>query len=257
MKSTLYKSLLIIGATGGLLLGGCSTPLSQKTDELGISTDGAYHGEGKIYFDQQTKADTLINYSFGPNPLEEQSHEVKIPLRVLGDKSEQARSYKVTIVKDKTTAEAGKHFTPLKESYQFRAGEYTDTLRIELLRSALPAEVEEPVRLTIKLEGTADLQVAFEKQNQYTITFNNYLAIPSPWIYLGPYYLGDYHTLKYIKLLEAYDHDENKFWADENFGAKFAEWMLNIKNVRDYFLAHPELEVPPIPDPSAYLTFVE
>lgn len=256
MKSTLYKSLLIIGATGGLLLGGCSTPLSQKTDELGISTDGAYHGEGKIYFDQHTKADTLINYSFGPNPLEEQSHEVKIPLRVLGDKSEQARSYKVTIVKDKTTAEAGKHFTPLKESYQFRAGEYTDTLRIELLRSALSPDNEKPVTLAISLEGTSDLSVAFEKQNHYTISFDNYLAEPPFWVYFKDIYCGSYNPIKYLKLLEYYDNDPQNFYTALENG-KYAEFIIHMKEVRDYFLAHPEYGIKDIPDLSASVPFDE
>lgn len=256
MKSTLYKSLLIIGATGGLLLGGCSTPLSQKTDELGISTDGAYHGEGKIYFDQHTKADTLINYSFGPNPLEEQSHEVKIPLRVLGDKSEQTRSYKVTIVKDKTTAEAGKHFTPLKESYQFRAGEYTDTLRIELLRSELSPDNEKPVTLAISLEGTSDLSVAFEKQNHYTISFDNYLAEPYFWVYYKGYLWGEYNRLTYLKLLEYFDNEPTNL--EKAFHEqKFTELFIYMKEVRDYFIAHPEYGINDIPDLSASVPFDE
>ena len=253
MKSTLYKSLLLISAAT-FLLSSCSSPMDNMVGEIGLSQDGAYHGESKIYFDQKNKADTIIHYSFGPNPIEVEKYEVKIPLRVLGDKSEQARSYKVSILKDKSTAEAGKHFTPLQDVYNFRAGEYTDTLRIEILRNELSADNNKPVTLSLSLEGTSDLPVAFEQQNHYTISFDNYLTEPSPWIYLTIIF-GDYHRLKYIKLLEAYDHDENKFW--EGYTTNFSEWILNVKSVRDYFLAHPELNVPRFGDLSTFLTFIE
>lgn len=255
MKSTLYKSLPLI-TSAILFFTSCSSPMGNMVSEIGLSADGAYHGETKIYFDQKSQADTIIHYSFGPNPLEVQKYEVKIPLRVLGDKSEQARSYKVSIIKDKSTAEAGKHFTPLQEVYHFRAGEYTDTLRIELLRNELSADNNKPVTLSISLEGTSDLPVAFERQNHCTISFDNYLSEPYFWGYFQGIYWGSYNRLEYLKLLEYYDHDPVNL-EKALMDAKYMELIINMKAVRDYFLAHPEYGINDIPDLSTSIPFDE
>lgn len=230
--------------------------MDNMVSEIGLSPDGAYHGANKIYFDQKNQGDTIIRYSFGPNPIEVEKYEVKIPLRVIGDKSEQARSYKVAIIKDKTTAEVGKHFTPLQEVYHFRAGEYTDTLRINLLRKELSADNNKPVTLSISLEGTSDLPVAFEQQNHYTISFDNYLSEPYFWGYYQGIYWGSYNRLEYLKLLEYYDHDPVTL-ENALFGAKYMELIINMKAVRDYFLAHPEYGIDDIPDLSASVPFDE
>lgn len=247
------NSISLLIATVALLLGSCDTPLKQKTEELGISTTGAYQGSAKIYFDQSNTADTLVSYSFGANPIEVHSYVVKVPLRVIGDKSGLPRAYQVEVVKDKTTAQSGVHYTPLQQTYQFRAGEYTDTLRIELLRDALSPDQAKPDTLTIRLVSTDDLSVAFEAHNQVMVTFDNYLAEPSTWGYYV-YFMGAYSRIKYIKLLEAYDNDENKFW---NGIMSWTDWILNVRNVRDYFLAHPEYGINDIPDPSAFVPFIE
>lgn len=240
----------------GAALALSSISCNQITYSGDFTPDGEFIGESAIYFDHEEKADTLKSYSFGPLPAEITSQTVDIPIRILGDVSSQSLTYHVVADETETTAKPRIHYTPLKDEYHFRQGAVTDTLRVEILRDALDTEDEGGVKLVLKLQGGNGLKVAFERENRQVITFNNHISEPYWWVYYESW-LGGYHRLKYLKLLEYYENDPTKLEESLNNG-ELSRLLINNKKMYDYFKAHPEIKVPlPPVDPSTLISFQE
>ena len=236
------------------LLGLLGTSCNRITYEGDFTPDGQYIGSSAIYFDHKQQADTLTNYSFGILPPEVEVHEVAIPLRILGDIPDKPLTFHVVADPTESTAESGVHYAPLAESYQFRSGAVTDTLRVKLLRSKISADEEKSLRLVLMLRSSDQLKVAFERDNKQIITFDNYVAEPYFFQYLP---LGTYHRLKYLKLLEYYHSDPDELLDSYWNKGEANRFFISCKKVYDYFAAHPELGVPLDFDPSAYIPFEE
>ena len=49
------------------------------------------------------------HYSFGLNPPSVSEKTINLPVRIIGEKSENPREFSIEIIKDKTTAEANNH----------------------------------------------------------------------------------------------------------------------------------------------------
>lgn len=178
--------------------------------------EGSYTDDSRIYFEYLFQdpnyygtrliiRDSLI-VSLGKLDKEIESYEVKIPLKLLGLPLTTEGQYKVhvleagIVLKGKTTAQENIHYLPLKESYQFRKDEWTDTLKVTVLRSALNTSftAKESKTLMLGLEETADLKLGMRDGWEIKMSINNFLEKPSWWREGG---LGYYHPEKYRILL--------------------------------------------------------
>lgn len=178
--------------------------------------EGSYTDNSRVYFEYLFQdpnyygtrliiRDSLI-VSLGKLDKEIESYDVKIPLKLLGLPLTAEGTYKVRVLetghvlKGKTTAKENVHYLPLKDSYPFRKDEWTDTLTVTVLRSALSSSftAKESKTLILGLEETEGLKLGMRDGWEIKMSINNFLEKPSWWVVAG---LGYYHPEKYRILL--------------------------------------------------------
>lgn len=213
---------LTLFALGALLFASCEK-------EAGLT----YTGKDKIYFAYNYKYYTnLIEYdkvtfSFGMLPDEVMKDTARVGIRVLGQKSDKDRQYRVSVDADSTTAEAGKHYEALQQQYTFKAGLFEDSLKIVVLRTHLNSShiTQENRRLRLKVESSSDFDTGTQKGAYIDVYLNNYLSEPKWWKRyesMGLYY---YHPEKWKILMKFHD----KF-KDAN-----ADYPMDVNLVSPYF----------------------
>ena len=132
--------------------------------------------------------------------------EVKIPVKILGGKLTEDKTYKVevvetgTTIKGKTTAIVNKHYLPLADSYVFHSDVWVDTLRFTALRSDLSSNYadQETRTLVLRITDEGELKKGLRNGWEMLVSLSNYIAEPSWWNVYG---LGFYHPEKYKILL--------------------------------------------------------
>ena len=132
--------------------------------------------------------------------------EVKIPVKILGGKLTEDKTYKVevvetgTTIKGKTTAVVNKHYLPLADSYVFHSDVWVDTLRFTALRSDLSSNYadQETRTLVLRITDEGELKKGLRNGWEMLVSLSNYIAEPSWWNVYG---LGFYHPEKYKILL--------------------------------------------------------
>lgn len=212
----------------------------------GIDYEGTYN-EGfareaqarQVYFHYPTQQDTLVSHSFSFEPINKLEHTVELPVRVAGPVSTAPLSYRVSVVKEKTTAVEGKHYIALEEKYSISKGEVESKLPVRVLRSALVGD--EVIKLVLRLEPSEDLGVAFASSREIRVDITNNIpqGIKDYWNnYMSAGYgLGPYSDAKFLKLLEYYDSKLEKL----NEGLARPDFVLSVEKLYKYFKAHPEL----------------
>ncbi|HEX2536294.1 MAG TPA: DUF4843 domain-containing protein, partial [Chitinophagaceae bacterium] len=102
----------------------------RKAEELRYST----HDNIYFDFDPETKDRDSIVYTFAYEPARA-SDTILLPVRISGNRVPVARTFKVSIQPQGTTAQAGLHYEALKESYTLPADSGTFSLPIILLNT--------------------------------------------------------------------------------------------------------------------------
>lgn len=162
----------------------------KKADEL------TYNTSDNIYFDfdPATKDRDSIVYTFAYEPTKARD-TVFLPVRISGNRVPQARTFKVQVVTDGTTAIAGTHYEALKEEYTMPADSGTLALPIILYNSA-PELTRQSVTLKLTLVSTADFSLNFPGLVTSKILFSSKLEKPEWWeMWLGSYYSQVKHEL--------------------------------------------------------------
>ncbi|MCL2561730.1 MAG: DUF4843 domain-containing protein [Rikenellaceae bacterium] len=146
------------------------------------------------YFDSRT-------FSFGLLAEEIEQGEARLVVEYTGTPSDRDRTYYVSIVADKTTAQAGIHYMPFPREQIIGAGMLRDTLRITILREHMNRSFNNPVdaRLQLRLEASDDFDLGIEAGVQMTLLMNDYLTEPLWWN--SNTGLGYYHPLKWRILI--------------------------------------------------------
>lgn len=174
-------------------------PSCEDTDYMTYDTSN-----NGIYFLSDT-----MQYSFSVTPIEQRTHLVKIPVRVMGGISDVARPINFEVITDTTTAEEG---------VQYRIGEAVvlpDSINgfipVEILRDGLKgsnAEGYERYRLGLRLLSNDYFIPTLNVLNQkFVLNFDNSVEQPNwlsadgekVWIERE---LGKWHPLKLIKMVE-------------------------------------------------------
>lgn len=169
--------------------------------------DYPYTGKDRIQFrhytvnyNGRTYSDSLV-FSFGLKPDEITVDTAKIVMEYLGKGSDVERTYRVSVVKDSTTAVVGTHYKAIDELQKFRPGKLTDTLRIVVYRENLSTSFRNPqtIRIDLRLEPTEDFELGLQGGITKKILMNNYLSEPDWWEKHGN--LGYYHPEKWKVLI--------------------------------------------------------
>jgi hypothetical protein len=179
----------------------CIVAFSSCEDTDYMTYDTSNNG---IYFLSDT-----MQYSFSVTPIEQRTHLVKIPVRVMGGISDVARPINFEVITDTTTAEEG---------VQYRIGEAVvlpDSINgfipVEILRDGLKgsnAEGYERYRLGLRLLSNDYFIPTLNVLNQkFVLNFDNSVEQPNwlsadgekVWIERE---LGKWHPLKLIKMVE-------------------------------------------------------
>lgn len=185
--TNIWIACLFVLCCGGL------TSCDEKDYKL---FDSSHSG---IYFLEDS-----VSYSFGVTRLEITSKEMQLPVRIMGAPSEENRTFKIELVPEKTTAEAGVHYQVPTEMTVL-ADSVNAVLSFTVLRSNLGDDKNWQVAFRL-LESDAFVPVA-GMQTVCIASFNNIVEPPQWKIWNGSvswpdYYLGIWDPVKWVKFME-------------------------------------------------------
>ena len=145
----------------------------KKADEM------LFDHAPSVYFDTQGGDRDSILRTFAYTPTLAQD-TVWIPVRLLGIRTNQARTFAARVEMDSSTAIPGVHYEPLKPTYTIKADQGFTYLPLVIYNKDKELE-ERSVSVMIKLTGTTDLAI----QNPYLIkakvVFSAKLEKPDWW----------------------------------------------------------------------------
>ena len=179
--------------------------------------------------------DTL-QYSFGVTPMEQRTHIVNIPVRVMGGVSDVARKIGYEVIADTTTAVEGVQYK-LGEAYVL-PDSVNGYIPVEILRDGLKgsyAEGYERYRLGIRLVANEEFAPTLSADDQkFVLNFDNAVEMPNWYDAYGEKvwserYLGKWHPLKLIKMVEYFHAIE--FILPETYKKMVADYGENLENI--------------------------
>lgn len=177
-----------------------------------------------------------IYYTFGTEAFSVHDKCLKIPVVVVGRKSEHDRSFAIEIDSEETTATKGKEFDDFPTNYNIKANEYKTEIPITIHR--LKMSEEEVYKLVLKINAGKDFEEGIVENKKIVIAFTNRLDKPNWWNMLSEW-LGEYNPKKYQKFIEFNGKPISK---NDIYDNKYG--ILRIfKRVKIYFDEHPEFDV--------------
>lgn len=164
------------------------------------------------------------------------SDTVRIPLKIMGDALSYDARYKVTVVAEGTTAEVGKHYSPLSDSYIIEAGEFVKDFEIEILK-ADPALETESRAIVLRLVETDDFTIGYTKGSNVKLIITNQIIKPSYWDMPFSLYFGEYSKVKHNVIINILGHDF-PLTLSQAFRAPYSSgyWMVAGRAACQYFI---------------------
>ncbi|TXH60891.1 MAG: DUF4843 domain-containing protein [Bacteroidia bacterium] len=207
------------------------------------SIDSMYKEKSRIQFKYYTldfnKKMILNNkstYSFGMKSDDVQKDTAKIVVEFLGTPSEMDRTYKIKVAADSTTAVEGVHYEPISETQTFKAGKFSDTLRVVVIRKNLSTSFTQPEdkRLALEMIPSEDFDLGMKDGLKTYLYINNYLSEPVWWnTPLRADYIGFYHPKKWkilISFNERFSNAETCPFDVNNEGRQYFQGLANYLN---------------------------
>ena len=178
-----------------------------------------------IYFEQDS-----IYYSFGVTPLETDRYELHVPVEIMGTPSNTDRAFSVVIDNDKTTAEAGKHYT-VPTTFTIPADSINGFVPVTILRKDLG---DSDFKLAFKLVKNDNFTPVNEDLKEVLIHFNNRVEPPTWKDWQGnptwpDFYLGKWNPLTYIKFIEYFRAIEQE--APATYESMVKQYGPDLQNV--------------------------
>lgn len=147
----------------------------------------AFDSPAQVYFDFSAAQRDSLLYTFAYTPAKA-SDTIYLPVKLLGVRSTQPRSFMVKIDPDSTTAVADKHYKALEPSYQIAAGEGVCYVPV-ILYNTDPVLENASVRIKFYLEATDQLGVGLPPLSDGRLVFSSKLERPDWWgMWMGDYY---------------------------------------------------------------------
>lgn len=193
-------------------------------------TDQVYERGSGIYFYKDS-----LYYSFGEKAANYLEHTVAVPIKLMGAKASKARTFKVKLLADKTTAIADKHYKKLAEVYTLEADSVNAVVPITLLRKDLGGEAT--YEIILEMIPNKEFPEAVGKSMQVKVVFTNQLDEPNWWRFCRGY-VGQFHPKKYQKFIEFHGEAlENRY---NSYKKRELYYLSIFKKVKEYFDANPE-----------------
>jgi hypothetical protein len=155
-----------------------------------------YHAGNYIQFSKGI--DDSSSFSFLALP---DSGEAKYPVSVelVGMPENRDRTYKISVRTDVSTATPDNYTLPA--TFTFGAGKVIDTAWITLRKT--PEQAQNPVKLVLQLDSTADFAVGQTDYSIAIIYISNKISKPDWWnSTVEDQYLGTYSDKKYTLLIQ-------------------------------------------------------
>lgn len=191
----IYKNIALLFLLPALLL--CTACSETDYMRFDVSSSG-------VYFTKDT-----LNYSFGVTPIEVRTHVFKVPVRVMGNISDQDRIVSYQVIPDSTEAESGVQYNILEAVIP--AGKIDGYIAVEILRDNLAGTHKEgytKYKLGLRLTENNNFAPTLSIDDQIRVLrFDNAVEQPN---WLSPSgvkiwsvgELGTWHPLTFIKLVE-------------------------------------------------------
>lgn len=183
------KYLLIISV---LVLFSC-----QKNERL------IFDSKPGLYFALEDNVDSLTFSLLGSIS---NIDTVRIPIKIMGNALNYDGKFKVEIVQAATTAQVGKHYTALKESYIFEAGTFVKDFEIEVSKSDPDLETQSRV-IFLKINESNDFTVGYTKNVGLKLIITNQIIKPVYWDMPFSLYFGAYSKVKHNLIIKILGHD--------------------------------------------------
>ncbi len=192
-----------------------------------------YDEKPSVYFaDFSDNADSLV-YSFTTTAYD--TATINLRVKLLGALIED-RMYSV-VINPESTAEEGKHFDALNDTYTYTAGQTTVNLPIHLNYS--PDLDDNTVVLSISLVANDQMDLGYPDKITARILITNQLIKPVYWDYPFSLYFGVYSKVKHQICTDIMGHDfpltlaEARFW--NNSYTAYGYWMHAGRLAAVYF----------------------
>lgn len=144
-----------------------------------------------------------ISYSFALDPEEVRDTTIKVVVKVIGMAADYDRPYNIEIITDKTTATSAEWNPDIVSNRSIKAGELTDTIRIDVQRTeALQDKWEQ---ICLRLLPNDNFAIGYYNLEEVKVSFSDILAKPDWWdTWMGWGYMGNYYPEVYRKWIEIY-----------------------------------------------------
>ncbi len=137
-----------------------------------------------------------VEYSFLTEPQGTTEKQINVDACVMGVVTDHARTVKLVVDNNKTTAESELYDFPA--TVEIPANANKATFAVTLKRSALLQE--QSVRLRINVAPSDDFAVGNNEENHITFIWNDILSMPKNWDNLKEHF-GEYSNVKYRFML--------------------------------------------------------
>lgn len=159
-----------------------------------------FNDKASVYFftDSLFYTKDSMTYSFAVQSSTTTVDTIAIPLKIIGDAANTARTLQVIAVDTATTAIAGTHYTIIPPVVG--AGLYKDSLYIKVNKTADLATKE--VRLSLRIVAGGELEPGSKEQIKYLVKINNILSKPDNWDNLLVGFFGPYSQAKHRFIID-------------------------------------------------------
>lgn len=185
------------------------------------------------YYTSQNVSLGLLNDSITVDTLD-------VVIELLGNMSDEDRTYQVRINQDSTTAIEGTHYFAFDSVNVFSASQITDTLKIVINREALSTSFRNPEDEILYLEivPTDDFEIGLEGGASMKFIINNYLSEPGWWStnFFGA--LDFFHPEKW-KILISFNEDFATYSDDMPYDYNNSAGKTYLQGLEDYLNAVP------------------
>lgn len=161
---------------------------------------------------------------------------VRIPLKIMGNAINYDGKFKLEVVESATTAQVGKHYTALSNSYIFEAGIFVKDFELEVFKSDPDLE-KESKSITLKIIESEDFGIGYTKNSIIKIMITNQIVKPVYWDMPLALYFGAYSKVKHNLIINILGHDF-PLTLDQaiNPPYSFSYWMVGGRAVCQYVI---------------------
>ena len=165
-----------------------------------------YDGSTAIYFNLSGNEVDSIVWSFAKTT--DTLHVIDIPLEITGYPADYDRYFQIVVDKDLSTAEEGKHFQTLDNSYLLPSDEFAVNLPLTVYSTDKLLD-SVTVDIVLRVIPNSDFPNTFSDRQSARVRLSNMLTKPAMWdnVY-GRKYFGTWSKTKYKLILQVCEIDE-------------------------------------------------